>query len=399
MITQTSRDPWRAVWQVVTSDSLLAILLIAIAASLAITAWLPQTPTADSIAYAQWRSEAQTRFGDTTSTLQALGLFTITYSLGFRALLALFAACLVLRLIEGNDRLWQSREMAEPTGEWRKLPGEDLSDIVDGLRRRRYRLLSESEAESPLFQADRWPWAHLFPLLIHGGALLLLVGALFTHLWGWRVEGLIVQSGEQIALHDGAEWVALGNDGRTVVHSPGVVTSVDGYGPGVQIGAINDAGERLPLQQATGTDPVTQLTVPLTEDRYIAVPEAQLVLRLTLQPGQAVAAHSPVLVQAYRSPPGRLLTEAIVEEDTQLTVDGVTLELTGAPYAQVTVTCNPGLWPSGIGIGLLMAGVLGSIAWPARQLWVRQGAEQIEGAGDLPPTLMPRPKAIEDKES
>ena len=334
------------------------------------------------------------------STLQALGLFTVTRSLGFRVLLALLAACLVLRLIEGGDRLRKSREMEEPTGEWRAL-SENLSDVTDGLRRQRYRLLSEPEAEPPLFQADRWPWARLFPLLTHSGVLLLLIGVLFTHLWGWHVEDLIVQSGEQTTLRDGAKWVALENDGRTVTHSPGIATSVTGYGPGVRISATDDAQngteKYLPLQQATGTDTATQLAVPLTEDQYIAIPEAQLVLRLTLQPGQVVAAHSPILVQAYRSPPGRLLTEATVEKDTQLTVDGVTLELADAPYAQVSATFNPGLWPSGVGIVVLVAGVLGSIAWPPRQLWVRQGTEQVEGIGDLPPTLTPM--ITEDEEA
>jgi hypothetical protein len=94
-----------------------------------------------------------------------------------------------------------------------------------------------------------------------------------------------------------------------------------------------------------------------------------------------------VLVQVYRSPPGRLLTEAVIERDAKLTVDDVTLEIASVPYARLTATFNPGLWPTGVGLVLLIAGLLGSVVWPARRLWLREGIGQIEGAGDLPPLL------------
>jgi cytochrome c biogenesis protein ResB len=383
MIAQTPRDPWRATWQLATSDGLLAALLLGIAAGLAITAWLPQMPVADPAAYARWLSKAQARFGNTTPTMQTLGLFAIARSLGFRALLALLAGCLLLRLIEIGDRLRQNRGLARPAGEWRELTGVRLPGAANNLRRRRYRVLSEP----PLLQADRWPWADLFPLLAHGGALLLLAGLLVTHLWGWRVEGLIVQSGERATLPDTSKWVALDEDASEVTHSPGIVTFVEERGPGVQVRATDGTGRPLPLQQTAEADPVTQLTVALTEDQYLAIPEAQLILRLAPQPGGVIEAHSPVLAQVYRSPPGRLETETIVEGDAELTVDQVTLELASVPYARLTATSNPGLWPTGAGLVLLVAGLLGSVAWPVRRFWVREETGRIEGTGDLPPAL------------
>lgn len=57
------------------------------------------------------------------------------------------------------------------------------------------------------------------------------------------------------------------------------------------------------------------------------------------------------------------------------------------PYARLTVTFNPSLWPTGAGIVLLMAGVLGSVAWPMRRFWLREEKGEITGAGDLPPIL------------
>ena len=71
MIAQTARDPWRVAWQIATSDYVIAILLLGIAAGLVITAWLPQMPVADPVAYARWLSETQGRFGNATAAIQA----------------------------------------------------------------------------------------------------------------------------------------------------------------------------------------------------------------------------------------------------------------------------------------------------------------------------------------
>ncbi|MDY6875533.1 MAG: cytochrome c biogenesis protein ResB [Chloroflexota bacterium] len=383
MITQTPRqDPWRVVWQVAISDGLLIVLLLAVATGLSITAWLPQIPLADPVAYARQLSEAQTRFGEAAQTMQTLGLFTITRSLGFRALLALLAGCLLLRLVENGDWLRQSRKVTEPAGEWETLAEVRFPDALEGLRHRHYRVLSTPT----LLQVDRWPWADLFPPLAHIGGLLLLVGLLLTHLWGWHFEGVIVQNSERVTLPHTEDWVALDDDTSRVTHSPGIVAFVEERGPGVQVNATDGTGQPLLLQQAAEASPVTQLTLALTEDQHFAIPEAQLGIRLAKQPDH-VKVHSPVLVQVYRSPPGRLVNEIVMEGDAELTVDDVTLEFTSMPYARVTATFNPGLWPTYTGIVLLLAGILGSIAWPVRRFWLREEVGEIKGTGDLPSNL------------
>ena len=132
----------------------------------------------------------------------------------------------------------------------------------------------------------------------------------------------------------------------------------------------------------------TQLVpVALTEDQYFAIPEAQLICRLALQPGHTVSVYTPVIVQVYRSPPGRMITETVVEGGAELTVGDVILTLTVVPHARLTATFNPGLWPTVVGLVLLGAGMLGSVAWPARRLWLREESERIEGTGDLLPVL------------
>jgi len=384
MAVRTPRDPWRDVWQIATGDGLLAALLLFIAAGLTLTAWLPQMPLADPAAYARWLSEAQARFGNATQTMQALGLFTIIHSFGFRALLSLLAGCLLLRMIESGDQMWRGREMGEPVGEWQGLAGVRWPHVIDDLRRLRYRV----RGASPLFQFDRWPWADLFPMLAHAGALLVLLGLLLTNLWGWRVEGLIVRSGERVTLAGTEQWVALEDGSGRVTHSSGLVTFVEERGPGVRSAATDDAGRPLPLQPSAESKPVNQLTMALTEDQYFAIPDAQLVVRLTAQSERAVEVHSPVLVQVYRSPPGRLATEIVMEGEMELAVGGVTLKLNSAPYARLTVAFNPGLWPTGAGLVLLLAGLLGSAVWPSRRFWLREEAGNVEGIGSFPPILV-----------
>jgi hypothetical protein len=328
MIAQTPRDPWRAVWRIVTGDGALTILLLALATGLIVVASLPQLPVDGPAAYARWLSETQAHVGRATTTLQTLGLFTVTRSFGFRTLLALTAASLTLRLIE-----------------------------IGGQLRR------------------QWAWAGLFPALIHAGALVLLTGLLVAHLWGWQAMGVVVLGGERVTLPGTAGWVALGQDTLRVSHSAGLTTFVETRGPAIRARVTDSAGQPLPLQQTAESDPIDELTMALTQDRYFAIPQAHLVVRLAEPPGQSSEAHSPVLVQVYRSPPGELATEAVAEGDVQVTVGNVTLDLTRIPYAQVTATFNPGLWPSVVGIAFLAVGLLGGTVLAAYRLWPREKKE------------------------
>jgi len=315
--TPRRRDPWRTIWQIVTSDGLLVVLLLATAAGLLAAAWLPQLPAADPAAYARWFSETQARFGKATQTMQSLGLFAVARSFGFRALLALLASTLFLRLVERGGRF--------------------LSD------------------------AERRAWSDLFPLLAHGGGLVLLAGLLVTHLWSWRVEGLIVQSSAQVPIPGTESWVALEENTSKLVHSAGVVAHVEAHGPGVRVSAVDGQGNVLTLQHAAEPALLAELTLALAKGQHFAIPDAQLIAQLTPQAGRPVKAQTPVLVQVYRYPPIQLATETIVEGDAELTVDDVTLRLVSVPYAQVTATFNPGLWPTGIGIVLAVVGLAGSI--------------------------------------
>jgi cytochrome c biogenesis protein ResB len=379
---EQSSDPWRILWQFSTSDAVLVVLLVATAASVVLTSWIPQQPTSDAD-YARWLSQVQARFSGAVSVLRVLGVFNITSSFGFRLLLALVSSCLLLRLVEKVDRLRRSQEVSESSGDWTKVPGRQLRTLVDDLRRRRYRVVGGRS----VFQIDRWPWARLFPLVAHGGALLLLAGLLISRLWGWQVDGLVLQNGQRASLPGVGNWVAVTENGGGLIHSPGVVAFFEREGPGVHVRAVGEQDELLQIQLAAEAEPSGEVMIALTEDGYFAIPEAALIARLTPRSAEA---YTRVDVQVYRSPPGEIITETVTEEGGQarLAVAGVTMEFTPAPYALVTATCNPGRWAAGLGLVLLMIGVLGNVTWPAHRFWLRQDDASIAAAGPVPSWLL-----------
>ncbi len=388
MTIQTPRDPWRATWEILSSEYVIIGLLLAISVGLLITAWLPQTPNNDPVAYAQWLFDVQNRFGAATPTMQALGLFEFPSTWPFRTLVALLAGALMLRLVEAVDRLRRHRTSTSPPGDWREAPPGLTSDMIEALERRKwYRVLTNDE--DAWTQIDRWPWSYVPSILIHGGALLLLAGLLVGHLWGWQTDRLIVQGTERVTLPGTNNWIALREENSLqVAHSRGVTPVIHQRGPGATVRANDEAGDPLPIQQTVKSDPVSHLILPLVEDQYFAIPDAQLIVRLTVQT-ETDAPHTPIVVQVYRSPSGQLETERVIEgaETRDIPLEGVNLTLTPTPYVQLSVTYNPGRWPTSVGIVILIAGILGQIAWPASRTWIRKTDGHVELSGhNLPLT-------------
>jgi cytochrome c biogenesis protein ResB len=389
MIPRAARDPWRVVWRASTGAGPLTALLLALAAALAVSGWLPQMPAGQTVAYAEWRSEVQARFGAAATAMQALGLFTVSQSLGFRLLISLLAGCLLLRLADLVGAFRQGRDPAQPSGAWHTVPGRSVTDIVEQLHLSRYRLLRQPS----LLQADRWPWMEVWPLLAHLGALMLLAGLLVAHLVGWQVEQLIVRSGETVSLPGTNDWVALAEETGELTHSSGIVAHVERRGPTVLASAADSAGLTLKLQQSAGSESVDELVLALTEDQFFAVPEADLVVRLAAQPAEGDEASWPILAQLYLSPPGELTSESLVADQADLRVGDTTLSLTRASYASVTATFNPGWSVAAVGVCFLLIGSVGAALRRKRRLWIREAGPGVQIAG-LPPSALAELKGM-----
>src|SRR5512135_811967 len=93
-------DPWRIAWNFLASNGLLASALLALALLLALTAWLPQAPDSltNPVAFSRWMAETQARWGDAFAPLRQAGFFSLERSPALRAVVALTALCLIVRL-------------------------------------------------------------------------------------------------------------------------------------------------------------------------------------------------------------------------------------------------------------------------------------------------------------
>ena len=340
MAVRPRRDPWYLVWRVAVAAGTLAGLLIVTAITLATAALIPQIPLGDAVAYARRISSLQARFGSATQAMRSLGLFSITRSWGFRTLVALIAGCTLLRSIEISGRS-RGRAAGEPGGDapapsrclWSAVAGDTLS------------------------------------LLAHAGGLLLIGGLVIAQVSGWQKQGIVLQAGSRVGLPGRDAWVAMTDEGL-VSHSPGVRVLAEEWGPGALVRAVDAAGQQLELQQNPESKPALELPLALvrdpdlaTRDAVVAIPEAQLIVRLLPQDGAKGDAPGGLIVQAYRSPSGELATEAVVVGDAAIEVGNVTLEIVGSPYVQLTVARNPGAWPTAVGVIVLLFGRVAKIAW------------------------------------
>ncbi len=374
------RDPWRTVWRFVTSDLFLASLLIALAVVFLLSVWLPQTVASDPVSYSQQIARARSWFGEATDLLDQLGLFSLHHSLLFRALLGLLGGSLLLRLIDLVLSLLADQELIHPGDDWQAVEGLELAAAQVELADRPYRLLSVEG----MLQADRHPWAPLFRLLAHLGALLILVGLLLSHLWGWD-HRLTIVAGDREALPGAGRWVALNETTGELSHSPGVRILKEERGPGVAVQAYDDQGRSLDLIRSLTAQPQPSLRVAVSEDQFLALPDADLIVRLALEVPVSPRPQSPLLVQVYRSPPGELLRETYLTGDTAtVAVEGADLEFSRLPYSRVTASFNPGLWPAVVGVSGLAMGLLAAMIWPPRRFWLRERRGIVERVGRLP---------------
>ncbi len=327
----SSRDPWRDIWKIATGDLTVATLLVIIGAILLITTWLPQRPSPDPTLYARWLAEVQARFGSLVPLLQSAGLFTVSSSPGFRAILALLGGCFLLRMIEGMAQL------RHRFTEWKKEHySSQLRDRI-----------------------ANWPWSLTFPTVATAGGLLLTLSLLVNGLWGWELEGLVIQGGERLTLSGTDSWVALSDTAQRITRSEGLTVHVDERGPGVLVRASDKAGGMLMLQQAAGDEPVSQLKLPLVVDQYFAIPEANLIARLIPQHKGQPETSSPISVQLYRVPSGQLANQTVLKGDGKVLIDGIAIHFAAVPYARLTVVRNPARGLTLFAIILLTAGLAG----------------------------------------
>lgn len=417
-----STDPWRVAWQIVTGKLALGIILLALALTFGLYAWLPQAPAhgiPSSIAYITWQTTVTERFGSLGSILEKLDLFHIREAAWFRILLALMALLLVARLIDALESLWARRQIEAPPT---RLPAlkvdREMEDVLAELRQRRFRLCplslpklthntQDAEAVS-MVVADRWPLGELGPILIYLGGLILLLGLVITARSSWRSEVISLVAGHTspIAHNTGLafqldELAADGQSGRGTLERDGVLVEAGdlaigqplaaeglgvylvGNGPGILVSGTLGQGQ--PLELRDPSDPLAKpsLALVFSDDdprQHLEAPDAGIYLQLTLP--RPVELGTMPQVQVYSQQSGELLVEEEASVDQPLEIGDSRFDFKPIAHAKILFAHDPGAWWVQIGGLILGAGLLLRGAWPSRRLWIRRQPDGIDVLGD-----------------
>jgi hypothetical protein len=394
-------DPWRILWQTVTSDYLLAALLLVMAAVALLTAWLPQTSHTELDLDVNWQAEVQRRFGgvgwfDTIRpALQTVGAFTVTDALGFRLLLALLAIVLAARLVDSIDQAWMG---------WRHGGSKTKNQRTRGKR-------EKEPTAAPTGRHNRVPWGDMGAAVMYVGGLMILLGIAITSSWGWQMGPFPMTAGESVPLGNKSgltlRLVSLTADGRrgfgelwrgedTLVsvgeltpghplEGDGVGVYLVGSGDAVQVKATGSKGQTLELITGPGTTAEEDPILRFTENephQLVGVPQAGLVLLLTKP--DAEQSETQPQVQVYDEGTGAFMLEQTGLDGTTLSVGEVSFVLTPAAYAEIRTVYDRGAFLIQLGmIGLIVGAILWVWASFRRKYAVASatGGETMDAAG------------------
>jgi cytochrome c biogenesis protein len=190
---------WRALYRLRTG----VILLIALLGAVVSGTLFPQAPQAG--ASAAWWDAVRDRYGLLYAPLRALGLFDVFDAPWFRGLLGLLAlstlACFLNRLrplvrlvLQPRIRLPEAR--FERGALRARLTFSTTQAAESALRAhlRGYRLQVERNDDELYLRADRQRLSRWGTLLTHASLVLLLLGAAWGNLRGWRAPALAVRA-------------------------------------------------------------------------------------------------------------------------------------------------------------------------------------------------------------
>ncbi|MBN1889095.1 MAG: cytochrome c biogenesis protein ResB [Thermoflexales bacterium] len=414
------RDPWQIAWRSAAGPHLLVIVLLGLALLLLAAAWLPQSPAAseDLALYSRWLALVQHRFGPTSKLMQGLGLFSISDTLLFRVFLALLGCALATRLVDAVELAWNERVPPPPPEDQAAdlIPDLSLDQVAADLRRRLWRV----SAGDGYLVIDRFPASHLVRVLAVLGGLVLLVSLALSATLGWRSQPLSLGIGQTVALGRDTPYALRLDDWRDkasgqvslligeqvaaaglvargqAMRTAGLSVNFQATAPAVRATAtlsITGGARALALQASETTLPVGELLLlfgPADAERVFAAPEAGVLTRLRFDPSSAV-----LYAALYDMSTAKLVAERALPAGGALHAKDAVFTLMPERYMQLVVTHDPGNWPAAIGWLLLIAGLMGSLAWPPHRTWLRtQEIAQVQVLGDALPALPARSAGV-----
>jgi hypothetical protein len=401
-------DRWRQVWQIVTSDWLLApvcgLLFLGFAAAIV----LPQAPAEglqDALAFSQWQAQARDAAGPAYGALTDLGLFNVFRAFWFRLALAVLGGLAGIRLADRIRRLIRPPIDLEDEARLRVTEHAPAMEwIVARLRLSGYRIRQVSEdasgaspSASRVLSADRGPIPLALSSAFHLGLVLIAIGAAWNGLRGWDLPHRQVDTGVAVALPSQAPLSRLnliavdGDRGVASLRLNDTVVSLTAGGPPASAyGATAQLLELTPKFRLTAFD-TARNPLTLTTSSYAPAdtavifalranePELAILVdqaRLALFVASPDAAQPQGRLRAARLPSGNALGEWPLSAKIDLGDATVELEpLYGGVIALRYAPGDPLLWAGAV---LAALGLIAVLLYPARRIVVRQSAVWTE---------------------
>lgn len=383
-------------WRLMTSDRLLAALLVLLALTVLVGLLVPQVPSdlsqpEDAV---RWLTEASGRFGGLGTLMQVGGLFDLQQSPWLRLLVGLLAFVLLLRLAQSVSRLQPAnpQSVAAAAQRWPLQAGftlttdvdTALAEVADDLRQEGWQVATQRTETAAHVAAQRSRVGLWAAPLIYAGALLCLLALWIGQVFGWQETGLVLLPGQPTPLQRDSRqsltlvqdkegmaavaWQTAGGEPVTRTLSaagtarlPGMTVRRTGAGQMLTATAWDAAGAPLQLRLLDEQSPA-QTTANLVFDqpraeRAFLVPARQIafsVVAFAALPERGF--NGPTyLVQAFQVGQREPLFNEFIEGDASLTIGDDRYDLRSGQYVTVRTSNNPGTPLLVLG-GLLAAG-------------------------------------------
>lgn len=409
------------------SARLTAFLLLALAMTVFISLLVPQAPPqagADPNIYARWLADLRARYGPWMDALSFVGLTNVYSTLWFRIIVALLAFNLAIVLLDCIPALWRlyrGTVDAPPDpvfGPFRQrtialsLPiGVVFDTVAHALRAAGYVRsgIMRGDQRFALIAMKGLP-RMLFGMIIRAGILIVLTGLLVNERVGWHASDILfrpgqvylVGHGKDLAvradsfrilpsttraagimsfLHGGTVIHTIETSDRTAIHYDGIYLTLKSVGPALEVTAADVNGRTLLLQSPeTGASSHARLMLLFfgaSDEKFVIVPERNLVLRLVYTPGLPVGGISEApyfQLEAFRGEETTPFISKTVSGDMSVVIGSDVFHLLYQPFGVLEIGQEPGVWLLGVGLVLVLIGVTGALWLPGHLLWVRGDA-------------------------
>jgi cytochrome c biogenesis protein len=428
-------------WTAVCSIRLSVALLCAVLLFILLGTLFPQASPeiqADELAYSDWTSAVEERYGLLGEAYRQLGLFNAYASPLLGLLLSLLllngVACTlntirpIWRTITAKPTPGRPDAFFERASNRATLSGapvaEARKETASLLSRHRYHLLAEERDGVVYVSGRKNRFARLGTLISHGALVLVALGALWSSRSAWREAGVILGPGETYDVGHGHDFqvrhegfriemypdgqpkdylshlVVLERGAETMdktirVNDPltyrGVSFYLSSWGPALRVRGWDSTGRPLIMETSpageTSSGEAVLTFASEGDERAVYLPTLEVSLQIALHSvgtGEEYDGAPIAFLEAWQKGQDRPLFSDYVAEAQTVQLNSASLQFTSDRYSVLQLVSDPGFVPV-VGASLVgMVGLFISFYFPVSRVWVKLTDDELWLAGSAP---------------